>query len=292
MGTRKQTSGKQIKSIRSTIVDDDKTVSAKTDSEQAEEEEQKAAEGDDSQEVPQEEKNAEGKEPKRKCLRKRQRDRGHGTLNMTDIEHAKTVNIEQIDLKDASIQKEFGTFGALPVGSKRLWDHVIKLPKSLIPQTFCLRLRRGSYKFVVKLKNSHKSLIGDSKSVMIKLWLLNKIQGYSTVHYSEVITTSKRRHDFDLVVRKKDCLAKPMELRIQFVSESKYSSLKVAAQLHKIVQTDINVEESEKDMDSVGHVVLDGEDQTEMIRRTRTERARHVMKKKSQRGHQRARSHV
>jgi hypothetical protein len=232
----------------------------------------------------------------RKGLRKRQRSRGHGTLNMEDLEHAQKVDVNEIDIKSPSLDAVFGTFGALPVGSVKIWDLEAKVPRGSSPLEHSIKLLPGCFKVLVSLKASRWPFPLPGRACLVKVWLINTARGYSKECLQRRITRGSSlgsssssltsepdvtkpgtgcscrgnnlRAEFDLRVLLEDCADdSPMELRIQLISESKIVSSKVALQVHRL--KDCAVEEAQ-----TAELVLEGQDQTEQIIRTRTERAR------------------
>lgn len=232
----------------------------------------------------------------RKGLRKRQRSRGHGTLNMEDLEHAQKVDVNEIDIKSPSLDAVFGTFGALPVGSVKVWDLAAKVPPGSAPLENSIKLLPGCFKVLVSLQASRWPFPLPGRVCLVKVWLINTAKGYSKeclqrrIRRGSSLGSSSSslssepdvrkpatgcscrgnnlRAEFDLCVLPEDCADdSPMELRIQLISESKIVSSKVLLQVHRL--KDCAVEEAQ-----TAELVLEGQDQTEQIIRTRTERAR------------------
>jgi len=215
-----------------------------------------------------------------KGLRKRRRTRGHGTLNMMDMEHVKTVNIHDIDMRNTSIQKEFGMFGALPAGTKRLWSRklTVKPSKCNKTQFFKFKLAPGLYRYVVSMKPRRINLFGEMV-VYCKAWLINQQYGFSKEYYSGYVSSKESRFNFDLTVLPEDCKTYPLELRVEFFSNSRFFNIPVNAQLHKVVEEPLANNSSSSSFDAI---VLEGDDQSKMILKTHAIRAKERKKNAKQ----------
>ncbi len=189
-------------------------------------------------------------EGKRKRLRKRTKSRGHGTLDMLDLEHISRVNTERINIHKESIKDEFGIFGALPEGSKRLWNVKTKVTPHTSEKKVTKPIQIGQYRLRVKLVSSHMSLLKGlqtlipgmdkkkckEKCVHVKMWLLNK--EYSHSKKSEGAYLSMRPGsfcDFDMIITPQDVKEQDMDLMLQITSTSSQITATVTCELHKIV---------------------------------------------------------
>lgn len=230
------------------------------------------------------------REKRPKSLKKRDHSRGHGTLNMLDVEHAQCVDVDSIDITSPDINKLFGTFGALPVGSKRLWEADLRLGKGQT-ETLNLKIAAKRHKLIVRL-NGRASLLGASKQVLVKAWVLNKHLGHSIYQESKVLNWREARADFDFDAMQAGGAA--LELRVQVISQCKLSAVQLSSELHELQggASPKTRPASRPPLGSLGagsrpsassmsaaeapdHTVfLDGVDQTADIRRVRHHRAK------------------
>lgn len=241
-----------------------------------------------------------GKEARKKGLRKRTKSRGHGTLNMLDIEHVKCVDTEKIDIKDKSIENEFGTFGGLPVSSEKVWkvsQRVSSSPSRGTQQHKTEVERAGTYRAVIKFENPcskrlafWKYMLGDENPVQVKAWLLNKRIGMATASFKKNISFEHGRIHFDFTIDPREVRKFPIEFSVEMTSTAyRFASFYCVVELHKInVQTLVSERHSSSAMSvgisllDVSHVVLEGEDQSHMIRQTQMLRAKSAHLKKSE----------
>ncbi|GBG29120.1 Hypothetical Protein FCC1311_053432 [Hondaea fermentalgiana] len=177
---------------------------------------------------------AELEEYKPRMLRKRVRSRGHGSLDLDDIDDAQAVDLNDIDLENKDISYEFGNAGDMPVDQRSLW-HVDRKFKPDESRIFSLGLTGGHYRFVLHNSMSRSaSWIGDARGLLVKFWIVNKELGHSVVRRTERVDATCPELEFDFVIGSKDCVSQPMELRVQVVSSCKHTLSKASLELRKV----------------------------------------------------------
>jgi len=170
---------------------------------------------------------------KPRMLRKRNRDRGHGSLDFGDLDEAHTVDLNDFDMESKDMSYEFGLNGALPDDQRSLWSVTRKL-KSEESRVFSLGVMGGHYKFTFTNMNTRNSWMGRSAGFVVKLWIVNKELGHSVVRHVHSVDAMTPEINFDFMIGSKDCLNKPMELRVQVISNCKHSTTKARLELFKV----------------------------------------------------------
>jgi len=183
----------------------------------------------------------------------------HGTLEEHDIFEIRPVDLNGLDLNREDISEEFGNVGFLPRESQLAFqtDHFLK---RLDTHTYNFFIPSGAFQFFFQLRNSKRRssvLVVDQRRVFVKAWILSKSRKHASAHKIAVVEVGNTLH-LDVRIASNACINGKGDVRLQIISDSRFSDSTFHLELHRMVRLDEPIKNSSLKAHSSSETILDG----------------------------------